>query len=127
MYKRNPKPVKTIFILEDNDDLRELYTFIFDPEKYCLETFPTVAAFMKAVDRVPDLYLLDIMLPDGDGINVCQQLKYNSLTSKVPAILISAHQHFSVVKEKCPWASFIEKPFDIANLEKTIDEQFIHN
>lgn len=116
------KTLKTIFILEDSDDLRELYTFIFDQDKYHLEMFATVAEFGKAADRTPDLYLLDIMLPDGDGISVCQQLQVRESSKKIPVLLVSAHQQHSVVKSKCPWASFIEKPFDIDHLEKAVAE-----
>ena len=117
------KSIKTIFILEDNEDLRDLYAFIFDPNKYQLETFPTVATFMAATNRTPDLYLLDIMLPDGDGISVCKHLHTNNLTHNIPVILISAHQQASIVVDKCPWASFIEKPFDIDSLELMVESR----
>lgn len=114
------KSTKKIFILEDNEDLRELYSIIFDPQQYELQAFADIASLMKHIDTVPDLYLLDVMLPDGDGITVCQQLKLDEKTSSVPVIMISAHQQQSEISRRCPGADFIEKPFDIDHLEKTI-------
>ena len=116
----NSTDIKTIFILEDSEDLRDLYTYIFLPEQYKLEMFASVADFQTGNHSKVDLYLLDIMLPDGDGMEVCQQLKQNPLTADVPAILISAHQHAQVVAQKCPWAKFINKPFDIETLENMV-------
>lgn len=121
MPKPEPnKSPKKIFILEDNEDLRELYSIIFDPQQYELEAFADIASMMQQIDIIPDLYLLDVMLPDGDGITVCQQLKGNEKTSAIPVIMISAHQQRSEISKRCPDADFIEKPFDIDHLEKTI-------
>lgn len=117
--------LKKIFILEDNEDLRELYTFIFDPQVYELELFVDIASFMTAIERLPDLYLLDVMLPDGDGITVCQHLKSNPATADVPVIMISAHQHQGEIAKRCPWADFIEKPFDISYLEQTVERNLL--
>lgn len=114
------KSLKKIFILEDNDDLRELYTIIFDPQQYELEAFADIASMMRHIETIPDLYLLDVMLPDGDGISVCQQLKLSKKTASVPVIMISAHQQQSEINKRCPGADFIEKPFDIEHFEKTI-------
>jgi DNA-binding response OmpR family regulator len=111
---------KLIFILEDNDDLRELYTYILEDENYKLETFATVTSFMEQSNKVPDLYLLDVMLPDGDGLVLCKELKENPRTADVPVIIVSAHKHIQDVKEKCPSAEFLSKPFDISDLVKCI-------
>ncbi|MDQ7949461.1 MAG: response regulator [Pedobacter sp.] len=120
MSNSDKSPIaKKIFILEDNEDLRELYTIIFD-QHYELESFTTIAQFMRHIDRVPDLYLLDVMLPDGDGVSVCQQLKNNPKTANIPVIMISAHQHHAEIAKRCPWSNFIEKPFDIDKLEEMV-------
>lgn len=104
---------KEIFILEDNQDLRELYEYILEGENYEITTFATVTAFMENATHVPDLYLLDVMLPDGNGIDLCNELKQKSNSANVPVILISAHKQLHEVKVACPTADFIPKPFDI--------------
>ncbi len=111
---------KTIFILEDNLDLRELYELILKDENYEIKSFGTVTEFMESAHEVPDLYLLDVMLPDGDGLQVCSELKKNLPTAHVPVIMVSAHKRGSEVKLRCPEADFIAKPFDIDDLIRQI-------
>ncbi|MFD0942084.1 response regulator transcription factor [Pedobacter boryungensis] len=111
---------KLIYILEDNDDLRELYGFILEGENYSLKMFATVTSFMENSRSVPDLYLLDVMLPDGDGMVLCEELKANPKTSHVPIILISAHKGTEEANQRCPDASFIPKPFNIDELTRKV-------
>lgn len=113
---------KEIYILEDNKELRELYTYIFQDEQIGYRAFATVTEFMEEVDRVPNLYLLDVMLPDGDGITLCEELQKNPLTADVPVIMISAHKDPAIIKERCPHATFIPKPFDIEHLVETVNK-----
>jgi len=114
---------KTIFILEDDDDLRTLYGYIFADEDYDIITFANVKAFMESSHQIPNLYLLDVMLPDGDGIMLCNQLKGNTLTAGVPVIMVSAHKDIADVKHECEGAEFIAKPFDIEKLTKMVSEK----
>lgn len=111
---------KEIFILEDNQDLRELYEYILEGENYRITTFATVTAFMEKATHVPDLYLLDVMLPDGNGLDLCVELKNRASSANVPVILVSAHKQLHEIKAKCPSADFIAKPFDIEFLVNKI-------
>jgi len=117
MEKRIMK--KKIYILEDNDDLRQLFAYILEDEHYEVQTFSNIALFNQNLN-IPHLYLLDIMLPDGDGLDVCNRIKADSKTSSVPVIMMSAHKDIREVKEKCPGVTFIAKPFDIDHLIKSI-------
>ncbi len=114
------KMAKLIFILEDNEDLRELYRYILEDEDYDITTFSTVSEFMEHSIATPDLYLLDVMLPDGDGIELCKELKKDSRTANIPVIMVSAHQDIADVKLQCPDSDFIAKPFDISHLSDQI-------
>lgn len=118
--EKSPAMSKKIFILEDNDDLRELYVLILEEEDYLITGFATVAEFMQKLAEVPDLYLLDVMLPDGDGIEVCRQLKNDIQTRDVPVIMVSAHKDIDEVTQACPEAMFLSKPFDIEQLAQQI-------
>ncbi|RZL40132.1 MAG: response regulator, partial [Pedobacter sp.] len=111
---------KEIFILEDNQDLRELYEYILEGENYRITTFATVTAFMEKATHVPDLYLLDVMLPDGNGLDLCVELKNRVSSANVPVILVSAHKQLHEIKATCPSADFIAKPFDIEFLVNKI-------
>ncbi|MEJ7560289.1 MAG: response regulator [Pedobacter sp.] len=72
---------------------------------------------------LPDLCLFDIMLPDGDGITICNQLKKGN-NPEVPVILMSAGESPSTVYEKSHADIFIPKPFDLdfllANINRLI-------
>jgi DNA-binding response OmpR family regulator len=103
---------KVIVILEDDDDILELYTLIFNEEGYNVYGFANVAAFGQHV-VIPDLYILDVMLPDGNGLDVCERLKGNPHYAKVPIIMMSAHMQKNVMMEKCLADEYIEKPFDM--------------
>ena len=113
---------KKIYILEDNDDLRQLFAFILEDEQYEVQTFPNIANFDKNLE-IPNLYLLDIMLPDGDGLDVCNKLKADIKTAGIPVIMMSAHKEIAEVKEKCPGVTFIAKPFDINHLISSIAKE----
>ncbi|RZJ90550.1 MULTISPECIES: response regulator transcription factor [Pedobacter] len=111
---------KKIFILEDNDDLRDLYSLILEGEDYAITGFATVGEFMQKSDEFPDLYLLDVMLPDGNGIDVCQRLKASKDSTNIPVIMVSAHEDIKKVITACPETVFIPKPFDIEYLSQQI-------
>lgn len=103
---------REITILEDDQDIREICTFLFDSEGYTVHGYETVAAFNRST-IIPDLYLLDIRLPDGNGLEVCQRLKSNPQYASVPVIMMSAHLGRYDMKENCSAQEFIEKPFQI--------------
>ena len=103
--------MKTIFVVEDDEGIREMIKFILLSEQFEVRTFATVKSFLKTKPiKIPDLFLLDIMLPDGNGIDLCKQLKEDTLTAVVPVVLMSAHADISNVPEA---NDFIAKPFDI--------------
>jgi DNA-binding response OmpR family regulator len=113
--------MKEIFIVEDDDGIRELIEFLLVSEQYSVKTFPTARAFHKAIPgEVPDLFLLDIMLPDGNGVDLCRELKKDEKTMKIPVVLMSAHADISRTEGA---DDFIAKPFDVDELLKRIQKQ----
>ena len=108
-----------ITILEDDTDIREICTYIFMEEGYSVNGFCDIASF-SAASTHPDIFLLDIMLPDGDGRSVCNKLKSDPRYSKIPVVMMSAHKDRNSVMAGCQADDFIEKPFDIENLLKRI-------
>lgn len=106
---------KEITILEDDQDIREICTYVFTSEGYKVNSYENISDFM-ASRSIPDLYLLDIKLPDGSGLDVCRQLKADPILMQTPVIMMSAHLDRSTVKEHCNAEEFIEKPFQIAEL-----------
>ncbi|MCM4159398.1 response regulator [Antarcticibacterium flavum] len=113
--------MKEIFIVEDDDGIRELLEFLLMSNDYAVQTFPTARAFEnRQPDKKPDLFLLDIMLPDGNGLDICKQLKDASSTRNIPVVLMSAHAHISSLEGA---NDFIAKPFDVDDLVVRIERQ----
>ncbi|MFN0257320.1 response regulator transcription factor [Pedobacter ureilyticus] len=103
---------KEITILEDDQDIREICTYVFEAEGFKVNSYSTVSSFMDC-HTAPDIYLLDIRLPDGNGLEVCQFLKADPKFSAIPVILMSANYEQSSIKDLCSAESFLAKPFDI--------------
>jgi len=112
--------MKEIFIVEVDDGIRELIEFLLVSQQYSVKTFPTARAFHKAVPgTIPDLFLLDIMLPDGNGLDLCRELKEGDKTNKIPVVLMPAHADISRTEVA---DDFIAKPFDVDELFQKIEK-----
>lgn len=113
----------TIFILEDEDSIRELLEMLFDMEGYSVISTSSIKEFntMNTSQDV-DLYLLDIRLPDGSGIDVCNNLKNNTQTSHIPVVMMSAHAKVYDIDSYCRADAFVAKPFDLDTMLATIFE-----
>ncbi len=113
---------KCIYILEDNDDIRELIAFLLIEENYDVHGYPTIKSFQKEMRyATPDMIILDVMLGDGNGIDVCDRLKSNERTHDIPVLMMSAHTYYNEIKQKCAAEDFISKPFDINDFIRKVD------
>lgn len=108
---------KKIYVVEDNDDIRELVEYLLEIEEYEVNGFANATDFNhKIAHALPDLIILDVMLPDGNGVDICNKLKSNSFTKKLPVLLMSANANMAFVSEESLADDFISKPFDIDDL-----------
>lgn len=113
---------KSVFVLEDNPDLRELFTILLEEESYEVNSFEDVSSFNKFISAaLPDIFLLDVMLPDGNGADICQELKSCPRTSHIPVILMSANTTIADIKHHCHAEDFIAKPFDINDFIRKVN------
>ena len=108
---------KNVYVVEDNDDIRELVEYLLESEAYNVSGFATVTDFKKqmAISH-PDLIVLDVMLPDGNGLDVCNLLKVKEDTKMIPIILMSANTNVAYISKESKADAFISKPFDIDDL-----------
>ena len=82
---------ETILIIEDEADIRELIRYNLEREGYKIAESPSAEeaiGFLKKT--LPDLILLDLMLPGTDGFAFCRALKAEERTAKVPVIMVTA-------------------------------------
>ncbi|MDL2313737.1 response regulator [Desulfovibrio sp. OttesenSCG-928-C14] len=108
-----------VLIVEDEEDLLELLTFNLEREGYSvLKAEDGLTALDVARERKPDLVLLDLMLPELDGFEVCKDLKRNELTSHIPIIMLTARgeEMDRVVGLELGADDYVVKPFSVREL-----------
>ncbi len=83
--------MKKILIVEDDDDIRELIAFNLEMSGYdILKTDNGKDAIKIAIEIIPDLILLDVMLPEIDGFDVCRKIREKNKLKNIPIIMLTA-------------------------------------
>lgn len=103
---------KIIQIVEDDDDIRFILGYILEDVGATIETFDCIEAF-KTRRQNADLLILDVRLPDGNGIELSKCLKNSTTTSHIPVIVMSAHANGNLAIIEGKADAFIEKSFDL--------------
>ena len=105
---------KRICVLEDDEGIRDIITIILSEENYDVQSFQNINEFMKRNQyELTDLFLLDVMLPDGNGMDVCNSLKKEDHTRLIPVIMMSANFNELQIRTACEAQGFVAKPFEI--------------
>lgn len=107
-------PKKKILVVEDDRDISELITYNLEREGYdiaCLYDGSQVVEFVRK--RKPDLIILDLMLPEVDGIEICRILKGDGATKNIPIVMLTAKSEEAdvVVGLQMGADDYIPKPF----------------
>ncbi|MCL2492470.1 MAG: response regulator transcription factor [Clostridiales bacterium] len=114
--------MKKIYVVEDDEDIRELVFYTLKSE-FEVTGFSHPSDFWRAIrSEMPDLVLLDIMLPGEDGISILNGLKSDNRTRALPVIMLTAKTgEFDRVKGLDLGADdYITKPFSILELTSRI-------
>ncbi len=116
---------KKILIVEDEESLLKLESILLTTKGYLVQGATTGLAALEAISReAPDLILLDIMLPEMDGFEVCTRIKNNVETNHIPVILLTARKNpEDMARGKEVGAEeYITKPFKSAMVMATIEK-----
>lgn len=108
-----------IYILEDDASIRELVTYAIESQHMTACGFAYPSDFWKAMDsQLPELILLDIMLPEEDGLSILKKLRLSSRWRAVPVILLTAKntEFDKVLGLDCGADDFVSKPFGMMEL-----------
>lgn len=112
-----------IFILEDDDNIRKLINYSLTSQGFQVQDFSLPSAFWNVIENtIPDLFLLDIMLPEEDGISILKKLRSNPKTSSIPVIMLTAKDtEYDVVTGLDAGADdYVTKPFGMMALVSRI-------
>jgi DNA-binding response OmpR family regulator len=82
---------RLIAVVDDEPDILELVSLHLKKAGFSVRVFPDAGQFHKSLTgSVPDLVVLDLMLPDADGLDVCKDLKADTRTAHVPVVMLTA-------------------------------------
>lgn len=108
-----------IFFLEDEKNIRDLVVYTFNNTGLTARGFERASDFWHALEaEKPDLVLLDIMLPDEDGISVLKKMRKRSDTEKIPIIMLTAksNEYDKVIGLESGADDYVSKPFGMMEL-----------
>ena len=118
---------KRILIVEDEESLLKLESILLTSKGYDVKGVADGQAALDAVETMkPDLVLLDVMLPEIDGFEVCRRIKANDSTKQIPVIMLTAKKSREDMArgEQVGADWYITKPFKSAMVIETI-QRFI--
>lgn len=105
---------KLISIVDDEEDILEALSVFLKKNGYEVITAPNAADFFKQLKKkTPDLFILDLMLPDMDGYDICKKIKNDPKYSSVPVIMLSAKSEESdkIIGLELGADDYVTKPF----------------
>lgn len=108
-----------IYLLEDDDSIRKLVVYTLEGQGFSALGFAVPSQFYEAMKReMPDLILLDIMLPEEDGLSILKKIKSNPTTKNIPVIMLTAKnsEYDRVIGLDSGADDFISKPFGMMEL-----------
>jgi CheY-like chemotaxis protein len=118
-------PAATILVIEDYSDTRELLAALFQRQGYkVIEAEDGVEGLLKAGWLYPDLIIMDLSLPEMDGVEAARRIHAQAKLSKIPIFVVSAYLT-EAVKDDVSAAGCVElfsKPFDAEALLKKVAE-----
>jgi two-component system, OmpR family, phosphate regulon response regulator PhoB len=114
--------VKIIHVIEDDPTILDAILMILELHNFHGDGYPDGLHIKEGAFKMPNLFLIDYQLPKLSGLEICKLLKGSPKYSVIPILLTSAQPN---VKSYClegGAAAFIEKPFDMKSLIKTVND-----
>ena len=108
-----------IYLLEDDDSIRKLVIYGLESQGYAAKGFALPSEFWRAMgEALPELVLLDIMLPEEDGLSVLRRLRKGVSTRRLPVIMLTAKnaEYDRVITLDNGADDFVSKPFGMMEL-----------
>lgn len=112
-----------VYIVEDDENIREIEEFALANAGYQVDSFANGADFFDVLEHnLPDLVLLDIMLPDENGFEIVRQLRSSEITAAIPVIMVTAKTgEIDLVRGLETGADdYIKKPFSVMELTSRV-------
>lgn len=108
-----------IYFVEDDDSIRELVIYTLNSQGFEADGFALPSSFWEAMEkRIPQLILLDIMLPQEDGLQILKRIRASAVTKKLPVIMLTARgsEFDKVIGLDNGADDYLPKPFGMMEL-----------
>ncbi len=107
-----------IYCVEDEKNIAELLKYALESSNFEVKIFDTISSFKQSLNELPKLILLDVMLPDGNGIELLKELKNNEQYKDIPIIMLTAKgSEFDKILGLDTGADdYVTKPFSVIEL-----------
>ena len=118
---------KTVLVVEDDEDMNELIRALMKGAGFkTISAVDGIEGINMAIKMQPDLILMDIMLPELDGIKACERLNKEAATMAIPVIMVSAKRdvHTKLASFVAGAKRYITKPFGVEELVDEVRKTF---
>jgi len=108
--------MKKILIVDDETDIVEILQFVLEAEGYkCITAYDGEEGLKLAKNSMPDLIILDVMMPKINGYKICRLLKFDNKYKNIPILMITARSQDEdkVIGEETGADEYITKPFKV--------------
>jgi excisionase family DNA binding protein len=126
MFPREKKPSKKrIMVVDDDPDALTMVGNILSNEGYeLIKVSNATEVGLKAVQMTPDLILLDFLMPDINGFEVCKALRANELTRSIPIMAVTCLTKEEDIERifECGADEYLPKPFKVDQLQEKVEE-----
>lgn len=111
----------TVLVVDDDPFIVEFLEEALTEAGYRTYSSAGSASLRLARDQQPDLILLDIMMPEMDGVEVSKRLRADPSTAAIPIVVMSAQDRLQSVSAHMPVDDRLSKPFNIGDLYSTVE------
>ena len=116
---------KKILIVDDEQDIVETLKFMLEAEGYeCFCAYDGETGLSLAKEIIPDLMILDVMMPKINGYKISRLLKYDSKYKDIPIIMVTARtqEEDKLIGQETGVNEYITKPFELDDIIKKVNE-----
>ncbi len=117
--------MKNILIVDDEQDIVESLKFVLEAAGFnCYTAFDGEEGLRLAKEIIPDLMILDVMMPKINGYKISRLLKYDSKYKEIPILMITARsqEEDKLIGEETGADEYITKPFDLDEVLKQVEK-----
>ncbi|MFA4858749.1 MAG: response regulator [Candidatus Margulisiibacteriota bacterium] len=119
--------MRKLLLVDDEPDVVKFLKLRFESKGYAVVTAGNgPQALQVAESELPDVIILDILMPGMDGFEVCEHLKNKEKTADIPVVMLTCltDEKSKTKSKEVGAAEFISKPFDFVKLEGVINDHF---